>query len=180
MKISHVSRKSVSRGFTLVEILTVISIMVVLMAMTFGIGKWAMGNAQIEKARTQVKLFENALQTYEADKGEYPPGDGSDKSSVNLYTALYEDGILNNKKVYMDQLNPDGDQFNRKIKNGVILDPFKHKKPYFYLRGVDENGEEAGNAYNPDFDLWSLGPNGVGRGDGGASDEDLDDDIVNW
>lgn len=181
MKIPNASTRTLPRGFTLVEILTVVSIIIVLMAMTFGIGRWALGNAQIEKAKTQVKLFEVKLQEYEADNGEFPPGDGSDRSSVQIYTALYENGILNNKKVYMPELDPDdSDQFNRKIKNGVILDPFKHKKPYFYLRGVDENGEEAGNAFNPDFDLWSLGPNGVGRGDGGTSDEDLDDDIINW
>lgn len=163
------------------EILTVVTIMVVLMGMVMGIGRWAMLNSQIEKCRVQVKLFENKLQEYEADNGEFPPGDGTNRSSMELYTALYEIGIQNDSKVYMPELDPDhSDQFSRKIKNGLILDPFKHKKPYFYMRGVDENGEESSESYNPDFDIWSLGPNGVGRGDGGSSDEDLDDDINNW
>ena len=163
------------------EILVVISIIVVLMAMTMGIGRWAMLNSQVEKCRVQVKLFELNLGNYENENGEYPPGDGTERSSKDLYTALYEDGILNNTKVYMPELDPEAsDQFNRKIKNGIILDPFKHKKPYFYLRGVDENGEESAESYNPDFDIWSLGPNGVGRNSGGSTDEDLDDDIVNW
>lgn len=180
MKLSQGSSVRRQGGFTLVEILTVVAIIVVLMGMTMGIGRWAMLNSQIEKCRVQVKLFENKIQEYEADNGEFPPGDGSERSSVNLYTTLYENGILNDTKVYMPELDPDSsDQFDRKIKNGLILDPFKHKKPYFYMRGVDENGEESG-AFNPDFDIWSLGPNGVGRNDGGNSDEDLDDDIVNW
>lgn len=181
MKISQSPHPLQPRGFTLVEILTVVSIIVVLMGMTIGIGSWAMLNSKIEKARVQVKLFENKLQEYEADNGEFPVGDGSDRSSVSLYRALYEDGILNDRKVYMPELDPDSsDQFKRKIDNGLILDPFKHKKPYFYLRGVDENGEQAGDAFNPDFDIWSLGPNGKGRNDAGTTDEDFDDDIHNW
>lgn len=181
MKLSNQAHRRAPQGFTLVEILTVISIIVVLMAMTIGIGGWAQREAQVRRATVQVKLFENKLQEYEADNGEFPPGDGSDRSSVSLYQELYENGILNNTKVYMEELNPDSsDMFKRKIDNGLILDPFKHKKPYFYLRGVDDNGEERGDAFNPDFDLWSLGPNGKGRNDGGNSDEDLDDDITNW
>ncbi|MBK1832994.1 prepilin-type N-terminal cleavage/methylation domain-containing protein [Roseibacillus ishigakijimensis] len=182
MKVISLSQERTRAGFTLVEILVVISIMVVLMAMTFGIGGWAMKNAKVQKANTQVKLFENKLQEYEVDNGEFPPGDGSERSSISLYQTLYENGIQNGTKVYMPELDPDSsDQFKRKIeKDGTILDPFKYKNPYYYLRGIDENGNEVGNAFNPDFDLWSLGPNGVGRGKGGNSDEDLDDDITNW
>ena len=179
MKLTSHSSSPKQRGFTLVEILTVISIIVVLMGMTIGIGRWAMLNSQINKCRVQVKLFENKLQEYEADNGEFPPGDGTDRSSVEIFTALYENGIQNDSKVYMDELNPDASDQFRKIENGRIYDPFK-KKPFFYLRGVDEDGEESTESYNPDFDLWSLGPNFVGRGDGGNSDEDTDDDIGNW
>lgn len=181
MKLISSQLRPRAKAFTLVEILVVIAIMVVLMGMTFGVGRWAMENAKIEKAKTQIKLFEAKLQDYQSDKGEFPPGDGSDRSSVNLYTALYEKGIIEGTKVYMPELDPESsDMFKRKIDNGLILDPFNRKKAYFYLRGVDENGEQAGDAYNPDFDIWSLGPNGVGRGDGGNTDEDLEDDITNW
>lgn len=166
----------------MVEILVVIAIMVVLMALTIGIGRWALLNAKVQKCTVQVKLFEKNIQDFEIDTGEFPQGDGSPRSSIALYEALYELGIENDGKVYMPELDPErSDQFNRKIeRDGTILDPFKHDKPYYYLSAVDEDGEESGNAYNPDFDLWSLGPNGVGRNDGGTTDEDLDDDIHNW
>lgn len=181
MKISQRPLRSRKSGFTLVEILTVVTIIVVLMGMTIGIGRWAMLNSRIQKCTVQVKLFENNLQEYEADNGEFPPGNGSDRSSVSLYQALYENGIQNDRKVYMPELDPDAsDQFKRKIDDGLIMDPFKHKKAFFYLRGVNENGEQNGEAFNPDFDLWSLGPNGIGRNDGGNDEEATDDDIHNW
>jgi prepilin-type N-terminal cleavage/methylation domain-containing protein len=179
MKTYPLKKTSSAQGFTLVEILVTVSIIVVLMGMTFGIGKVALENAAVNKAASQIKLFESKLQEYEADTGEFPPGNGSNRSSVSLYEELYEDGIQNDGKVYMPELDPEqSDQFS-KIENGLIYDPFK-THPYFYMRGVDENGEIKSGAYNPDFDLWSLGPNKEGRGEGGDSDEATDDDITNW
>ena len=144
-------------------------------------GGLAQKRARVQKCRTQVKSFELSIEGYNSDNGEFPPGDGSNRSSSNLYVALYETGINQNSKVYMPELDPNGsDQFQGKIKNGLILDPFKHKEPYYYLRSVNSNGEQNGSGYNPDFDLWSLGPNGVGRGKGGGLDEEIDDDVTNW
>lgn len=158
-----------------------IAIIVVLIALTAGIGQWAQLESQKRKAAVQVKLFERALEEYNIDNGEFPPGDGSNRSSAQLFIFLYENGIVNNTKVYMPELDPDNsDQFKRIDNDGIILDPFKHKKPYFYLRGIDANGQQNESAFNPDFDLWSLGPNGKGRSDGGNSDEELDDDITNY
>ncbi|MEM9079999.1 MAG: type II secretion system protein, partial [Verrucomicrobiota bacterium] len=156
MKTNKSFRPLLREGFTMVEILTTVAIIMVLMGMSLGIGLWAQKNAQIEKAKAEIALFENSLQQYEADNGEYPDGNGSDRSSVELYQALYENGILNDTRVYMDQLNPDtSDMFKRRIDDqGLILDPFKSKKtpkPYFYIRGLDENGEQKQDAFNPDF-----------------------------
>lgn len=176
------TRGASKRGFTLAEILTTIAIVVVLMSIAFGTARLALAKAKEQKAVVQVKLFENRIQEYEADNGEFPPGDGGERSSSSLYQVLYEEGIQQDSKVYMPELDPDAsDQFRRKIlRDGTILDPFKHKKPYYYLRGTDENGEQVGEAYNPDFDLWSLGPDGEGRGSGGSSADSEEDDITNW
>lgn len=180
---SHSSPRPLLRqGFTLIEILVTVAIMVVLMGMTFAIGKWALESSQVEKAKTQIKLIENRLQEYEADNGEFPPGDGSARSTLTVYQALYEQPLLTGiGRVYMPEFDPKGSDQFKDIKGGIIYDPFKkNRKPYFYLRGVDNNGERVGNAYNPDFDLWSLGLNGEGRGDGGDTEKSIEDDITNW
>ncbi|MDP0490969.1 MAG: prepilin-type N-terminal cleavage/methylation domain-containing protein [Verrucomicrobiota bacterium JB023] len=181
MKIQLSRPHSRRSGFTMVELLVTISIIMVLMALAFGTYTLLQGKAKISKASTEIKLFENRLQEYEADTGEFPAGDGTERSTSELYQRLYEDGVLNSSsKIYMSELDPDGNMFSRRIKNGIIIDPFKDKNPYFYLRGVDENGQQREDAYNPDFDLWSLGPNGVGRGKGGNDQDATEDDITNW
>lgn len=179
MKNSPLPPRSCSKGFTLIEILVTVSIIVVLMGLTFGIGKVALENAAVSKTATQIALFQAKIQEYEIDFGEFPPGDGSERSSRSLYETLYENGIQTNGKVYMGELDPEQSNQFSKIKQGIIFDPFK-VKPYYYLRGTDENGEISGNAFNPDFDIWSLGPNKVGRGSGGSDEEDTEDDITNW
>lgn len=182
MKIHSSSRSLRRQGFTLIEILVTVAIMVVLMGMTFAIGKWALESSQVEKAKAQIKLMENRIQEYQIDFDEFPPGDGSARSTITLYQALYEQPLLlGTGKVYMPEFDPKGSDQFKDIKGGIIYDPFKkNRKPYFYLRGVDNNGERVGNAYNPDFDLWSLGLDGEGRGDGGTSEASIEDDITNW
>ncbi|GHC42986.1 hypothetical protein GCM10007100_05000 [Roseibacillus persicicus] len=140
-----------------------------------------MSNALINKARTQIKLFEIKLEEYQADHGEFPLGDGSPTSSGSLYDAFYQNGIRSGSKVYMPELDSKySDSFRGQIRGGLILDPFKHGRPYFYLRAYDASGTMVKGAENPNFDLWSVGPDGVGRGDRGATAAELADDITNW
>jgi prepilin-type N-terminal cleavage/methylation domain-containing protein len=60
------------RGFTLVELLGVISIMTVLMGMTLGILRYASGKSSREKARAEVAAFVGAAESYKAEMGSYP------------------------------------------------------------------------------------------------------------
>lgn len=167
------------KGFTLIELLTVVAIIVVLMALTVGLSRFALERANKSKARTQIALIGSKLEEYKADFGEFPPGTGARQSSNQLFIALYDQPLQNGTKIYMPEFDPRAsNQF--KIKERLILDPFRHKKPYYYLRGVDANGEQNGSAFNPDFDLWSLGPNGKGRGDGGNTEKETADDIANY
>ncbi len=69
---------------------------------------------------------------------------------------------------------------NNKRKSGkyfLIFDPWK--KPYRYRLGYESEDDKGkvGNGMNPDFDIFSLGPDGLG--DGKTNDGDNADNISN-
>jgi general secretion pathway protein G len=62
-------------GFTLMEILLVLAILVVLGSLvTFGYVT-IQRNAMMDSAKTQIRMFEQAVNMYRLDVGKYPSGD---------------------------------------------------------------------------------------------------------
>ena len=58
MKSSHKNLKTKGlRGFTLVELLTVVTIIVILSGMVVGVSSFVQRKAAVEKARVQMELF---------------------------------------------------------------------------------------------------------------------------
>lgn len=153
MKIHLSSRRS--RGFTLVELLTVITIIVILAGLTMGGFSFIIRKQADEKARIQISLLEKALEDYKIDNSVYPP---STDGTTGLYEALYENGLGANPigKIHLAELDPDHDRQGWILKTGgviTIIDPFGEE--YIYRRGDDLD------AKNPDFDLASKGKDGV-------------------
>ena len=159
-------------GFTLVELLTVISIIVILatlMIASFGYFKRRQAE---DKTRMQVKLLENGLEQYKLDNGFYPPAtlaadgkatetftnaDGT-AATHDLYMALYGNGLANNSRIYLAELDPSS------LKQGwidltkgadslTLIDAFGHE--YRYRKLADKTQQK-----NPEFDLWSAGFDG--------------------
>ena len=174
--------KNPERGFTLVEMLVVITIIVILAGLTIaGFGFINQKQAR-EQTKIQIGLLKMALEDYKADMGEYPEhAVASGKGGTpEIYKALYPNNPENpNAKVYLSELNPENDQQNwlDEHKDGTagleIKDPWG--KEYFYRT----NPASA----NPKFDLWSAGPDGktsAPAGDYDADDEDNLDDIRGW
>lgn len=178
-----------SRGFTLVELLTVITIIVILAGLTVGALGWVQRKAAVDKARAQLALLENGLEQYYADTGVYP--EARDRNGLALYYALFGDGVgpdgirgtdddgpVDGKpddgaKVYVPDLDPNA---NSGMLEGTpgrapnkVVDPFGN--PWEYIGG--DRYERFRN--NPDFDIYSKGPNGEGR-----SNRPDGDDIKNW
>ena len=78
------------RGFTLVELLAVITIIIILASVVIG----GMGLVKERQARSTAKiqlgLITNALEEYKLDNGSYPMGDAGAKGESNiLFRALY-------------------------------------------------------------------------------------------
>ena len=190
-------------GFTLIEILTVITILAVLGGI--GFGTYMLVVRQTKSTQAQV-MIENISSNLEARINQgfsqididdlsglidadalYPTGDGSATSSENLYAVLSGDfdsdgyvdtdvdGISdNNRKPMFSQIDPEYEGKGRYVNKDLLLvDPWL--QPLRYKFPGDKNNVENG------YDIWSLGPDGV---DSGTLNEDGDDggldNITNW
>jgi prepilin-type N-terminal cleavage/methylation domain-containing protein len=165
----HSSRKPVG-GFTLIELMTVITIMVILAAATVAGVSFVTEYQAKKKAQIDIELLSKAIEEYKLDTGQYPGVDVDTAVegdvSEQLYQALFLDGYAaqtnsaaSEVKMYVPELDPrnrkqswvtvtyDGAPSLVALK---IFDPWK--RSYRYRKGA--------NAQNPDFDLWSTGKDG--------------------
>ncbi|MDD2706519.1 MAG: type II secretion system protein GspG [Verrucomicrobiae bacterium] len=176
---SSIERQS---GFTLVELLTVMSIILVLAGMVVGIMGYSSRMAMESRAKAEIAAISTALESYKADNGAYPPIDDAVLTGMKTnFTAKklpsFEDCwsnshylvralCSNNNKIYMTFKT-------KQIKgtNGcvILLDPSGNAYGYNPLAPVA----------NPQtFDLFSAGVDGKSQyptNIGIASD-----DIGNW
>ena len=89
---SRLSRHPTERAFTLIELLTVISIIAILSAITFGVVKGVNDRAAIAQAKAELASLAQALESYKMQYGDYPqfavpPGTGTPASSALATTS---------------------------------------------------------------------------------------------
>ena len=182
------SSSSFRRGFSLVEMLAVITILMILAAIVIAGTGFVKGKQARATAEVQVKLLSGALDQYKLDTGSYPPGGtGGQRDSKIVYRALYWDSDDNgagadvdkDQKIYLSELDPQNNKqgwTDGKRAEVILLDPWGNE--YRYRSGKMNDGTANPNAVNPDFDLWSAGPDGKTT-DGDDTDV-TKDDIRNW
>jgi type II secretion system protein G len=146
------------KGFTLVEMLVVITIIVILAALSVPGYSYVMLKQANSQADLQINLLSKGLEEYRIDYGTYPD---SAAGNNGLYRALYYDGASTTPagKIYVTELDPvhNNQGWIEGTGAGVtIVDPWGVE--YIYTTGATSK--------NPDFDLASGGKDGmIGTGD---------------
>jgi len=180
------SQPRFAKGFTLLELLVVIVIILILAGITIGSLKFVTAKQNNEKCKTDIKLLETGLEAYKMDYGTYPIEVGS--GSQSLFDALYWDTDMDGspiaadvtQKIYVSELDPNNTKAKWTMAQGGsfrIIDPWL--ADYNYRRGIGADGKTPNpDAKNADFDLWSAGPDGVFTPSGSAVTDR--DNITNW
>jgi general secretion pathway protein G len=132
-------RRAGERGFTLVEMLVVISIIALIMALVAPRVLNFLGESKVKAAKIQIESLESALDLYALDTGHYP------STSEGLDALMHSPGgVMGWSGPYLKG-------------NVVPKDPWG--KPYIY-RSPGEHGP---------YDIVSYGPNGRAGGTGASA-----------
>ena len=195
----NLKRSSIS-GFTLIELMTVMSIIIILAGLVVGISSYANRSAIESRTKAEIKAMETALESYKADYGAYPPLDQDVwnnniaakggitnvfSSAVSVPTSANDsntNGWLNINYVWraISGMNTPKAYMSFTAKQ---LKAITNSSGYSYTVILDPNGNPYGyNPINPSgnpqtYDLWSAGVDGKSSYPALTS---TNDDIGNW
>jgi type II secretory pathway pseudopilin PulG len=160
-------------GFTLVELITVIAVLIVIAALTIGILALVIRKGNVTKALTEIRTMQSLCAAYQIDHGSYPQNADTDaldprvdvdpasskyqKASLHLYSCITgdflptgaPDGKPDNGKPSYTTLPPR--QLSTK-KSGEVLfiqDPFGSAYGYSTAGNVVEAGYRTALRSNP-------------------------------
>ncbi|MFZ5833317.1 MAG: type II secretion system major pseudopilin GspG [Planctomycetota bacterium] len=126
------SKTRCRRGFTLIEVLLVLVILVVLASMSVPLYQTYQRQANKNAAKSQIGLFDTALETFSMNTNSYPTTEQGLEALITPPADL-----------------PDPNKWEGPyIKGEIPVDPWGNPYQYAYPGGR-----------NPDsYDIWSLGP----------------------
>lgn len=138
-------KRNKETGFTLLEILIVITILGILASLVAVKVMDRPGEARTMKARLDINTLENALKLFKLDNGFYPSTEQGlralvEKPSIGRIPTNWREGG------YLE-------------KDTIPQDPWNHD--YYYM---------SPGVANADFDLWSYGADGEEGGEGENAD----------
>lgn len=140
-------RRSRQRGFTLIEIMVVVIILGILAAIVAPNVIGRVGQAQVTKARQDIRGIENAMKFYRLDNFSYP----TTEQGLDALVTRPNDPNLRNWKPggYLDRLpkDPWGNTY-------LYLNPGNNAEIDIYTLGRD--GRPGGEGEDADIGNWNL------------------------
>ncbi len=144
--------KTSGQGFTIVELLVVMAVILILAGLLVSGGTAARQRARVFSTQSMIASLETALAMYHTDFGAYPPS-GNSALVSNLATNVASDPAW--KGPYMSFKERD---LSGTIPGATVIDPWGNA----YLYTVSGTPQT--------YRIWSCGPDG-------ADDNGADDDI---
>jgi len=158
-----------TRGFTVVEILVVMTIILVLAGLVLATSSYVHNKGARSRAEAEIAAMSAALENYKSDNGTYPTG--TPTTSLNAQSDVVPtDPKYQNASLFLyEQLS--GDTNGDRSVEGKSYFTFKDnqlypatgaityiKDPFGYSYGYSTAGQTgtSGQGYNPTFDLWST------------------------
>lgn len=179
------------RGFSLIELIVVIGIIMLLAGITLSVSGGVMARQTITKAKGEMQTIAQALERYKQRYHEYP----ARENTASLTAALYGDEgnppkILIPKRsgtsVSMVAVEAEpllGSEMDYKEVSGdtVLVDPWGNPYEYYYADTSDIAQIPSDRSWKyPGFILYSKGPDGVGSLSGaisGGTSSDMTDAV---
>lgn len=160
-------------GFTLIELLTVIAIIAILAAISFGVFRGVSENSARSLARAELSSLSVALESYKRQYGDYPQVESATDANANVLQALIgrrgPTGADMTRKALIEfsKFSVNGDP--ETTSTATLQDPWGRDYHYHY--------RTVGSATwtNPSYVLYSLGPDGLETAPTGAGVVDFDD-----
>ena len=117
-------------GFTLIELLVVIAVIAVLAGMIVGVSGVATTKSRLSRAQAQLQKLTTAIESYNADRGSYPPdarfiGTGVINSVTNQLFYELTGTVFGNNQTYFPIAG--ADPLNRRTARGFFgVDGFQN------------------------------------------------------
>lgn len=164
-------------GFTLVEMIIVIAVILILISLMIGLIVVITDRAHYQKTEAVIKMLDDGCKTYKGEYNVYPPNDKGDSRALHYYLGrerikvLDKDTNIKTKRPPIIEFKADLLEEGKSVPDAnnpvPVVDAWNQKVQY----------KVPGQWNKKHVDLWSPGKNGRDELDPTMKDFD---DVVNW